>query len=95
MLELLEVNVKKNYFDQVVFYQKIEVVDLIDMSYIFKEISGLVFVEKLMGCIFIGFYCWGKYFFVEMDNGDYVFFYFGMSGCFCYYDDFVDQFKYE
>lgn len=65
------------------------------MSYIFKDISGLVFVEKLMGWIFIGIYWRGKYFFVVLDNSDYVFFYFGMSGCFCYYDDFIEQFKYE
>ncbi|MEQ8703018.1 MAG: DNA-formamidopyrimidine glycosylase family protein [Phaeodactylibacter sp.] len=95
MPELPEVNAKKNHFDQVALHQKIETVDLIDTSYILKEISGPAFAEKLTGRTFTGSYRRGKYFFAKLDNGDHILFHFGMSGRFRYYDDPDDQPKYE
>ncbi len=95
MPELPEVNAKKNHFDQVALHKKIEKVDLIDTSYILKNMDGPAFAEKLSGRTFTETYRRGKYFFAKMDNGHYVLLHFGMSGHFYYYEDMSGQPKHE
>ena len=95
MPELPEVNAKQSHFNEVALNQKIKSVDLIDTSYILKEISGPAFAAKLAGRTFTGSYRRGKYFFAALDNGDHVLFHFGMSGKFHYYEDPEDQPRHE
>ncbi len=95
MPELPEVNAKKDHFNRVALQQPIEKVDLIDTSYILKDIDGPAFAERLRGRTFVGSYRRGKYFFAELDNGHYVLLHFGMSGRFRYYESLENQPKHE
>lgn len=95
MPELPEVNAKKNHFDRVALHRKIKAVDLIDISYILKDIAGPAFAERLTGRAFKNSYRRGKYFFAELDDGNHVLFHFGMSGRFRYYEDPDEQPKFE
>jgi len=95
MPELPEVNEKKRRFDEVALNKTIEKVDLIDVSYILKNIEPEDFSDKLSGRRFVQSTRRGKYFFVELDNEDHVLFHFGMSGRFHYYDDSKEAPKHE
>ena len=95
MPELPEVNAKQLHFEQCALQQRIAKVDLIDPSYILKEIAPADFATKLRGRQFVSSYRRGKYFFAALDNGHYVLFHFGMSGRFRYYDAIAEQPKHE
>jgi formamidopyrimidine-DNA glycosylase len=95
MPELPEVNAKKNHFDRTALHKKIEEVELRDVSYIMKNISGEELANRLQGRQFTGSYRRGKYFFAQLDNGHYVLFHFGMSGRFKYYEDESERPKHE
>jgi len=74
MPELPEVNAKKDHFNRVALQQPIEKVDLIDTSYILKDIDGPVFAERLRGRTFVGSYRRGKYFLPNSTTGTMCFF---------------------
>lgn len=95
MPELPEVNAKQQHFERVALHQRIERVELSDVSYILKDISGADFAQQLQGRRFTGSYRRGKYFFAELDDGSHVLFHFGMSGRFLYYKDLTERPKFE
>ena len=86
MPELPDVQVMKQYLDATSLHHQIEAVE-VHSQQMLEGVDARQLEDKLQGRTFEGTRRYGKYLFVELDDGDWLMLHFGMTGDLQYYKD--------